>query len=600
MSDTQDIKDKIDVVDLISEYVQLKPAGINHKGLCPFHNEKTPSFMANRERQSWHCFGCSKGGDIFTFVQEIEGMDFVEALRHLADKAGVTLSRQPSQENSSQKNRLKEINQEAARFYHNFLTKMDQSADALAYLRGRGLTDETIQNWQIGFVPDQWDLLTKYLLKKGFSIDDLVAAGLTIQREGADKNSGRGFYDRFRGRIMFPIRDVHGSVVGFTGRVLVETEQSGGKYVNTPQTAVYDKSRIVFGLSKAKQEIRKKGYIVMVEGQMDVIASHQAGMTNVVATSGTAMTEHQVSLLKRYATNMAMAFDADEAGVKAARRGIRLAVADGMHVKVIQIPEGAGADPDECIQKDSAVWKSAVGAARDVMDWYFSQTFSKSDLSNPRGKQSAVDALLPEIKRIPFAVEQDHWLRELASRVGVDVGVLRDDLKRVPTEKTPEPIRQQKAEEQAPAAPGPVAMTRLDLLIERYITLLLRLAPNEYTFPAASLDPIFSTSRHLPLYKAIKAQYTSPTSTLDIEALRNHASSEETENIVDVLLMKGELDFAHLSGDKLTSEVEKGATLVIDEWKKHRRKALQLAITEAEKQGNKEKAMKLLEQFQAL
>ena len=217
MSDeVQLIKDKIDVADLIAEYVQLKPAGINKKGLCPFHHEKSPSFMVNSERQGWHCFGCGKGGDIFTFVQEMEGMEFKEALKHLANRAGVQLTSYRSDVDSSQKNRLKDINIEVARFFHNFLLKMPTAKSAMDYLISRGLKNETIEEWQVGFVPEQWELLTQYLLKKGFSIDDLVASGLTIKRDGADATSGRGFYDRFRGRIMFPIWNVHGEVVGFT------------------------------------------------------------------------------------------------------------------------------------------------------------------------------------------------------------------------------------------------------------------------------------------------------------------------------------------------------------------------------------------------
>ena len=261
MSDVDLIKDKVDVGDLVGEYVQLKPAWVNLKGLCPFHGEKTPSFMVNRERQNWHCFGCNKGGDIFSFIQEIEGMDFVEALKLLAARVGVELRLRASEKNSSEKARIKEINSVASNFFHNVLTKMEASASAREYLEKRGLKERTIIEWQIGFIPDQWDLLTKYLLKKGYSIDDLVTSGLTIKRDGADSQSGRGFYDRFRGRIMFPIWDVHDNVVGFTGRVLVETEKSGGKYVNTPQTLVYDKSRIIFGLNKAKQSITKKDYI---------------------------------------------------------------------------------------------------------------------------------------------------------------------------------------------------------------------------------------------------------------------------------------------------------------------------------------------------
>jgi len=242
--DIQQIKDKIDVAELIGEYVQLKPAGVNKKGLCPFHHEKSPSFMVNSERGSWHCFGCAKGGDIFSFVQEMEGLEFKEALKYLADKAGVVLTNYRSEVNSNQKNRLKEINKEAARFFHNFLIKMPASQAALDYLLKRGLKMETIEEWCVGFIPEQWDLLTQYLLKKGFGIEDLVATGLTIQKEGARSTSSgqannqsiRGHYDRFRGRIMFPIWNVHDEVVGFTGRILVEKENFGGKYVNTPQT----------------------------------------------------------------------------------------------------------------------------------------------------------------------------------------------------------------------------------------------------------------------------------------------------------------------------------------------------------------------------
>src|SRR3989339_243372 len=332
----QQIKDKIDIVDLISEYCQVKPAGANFKCRCPFHNEKTPSFMISRDRQSWHCFGCAKGGDIFSFIEEIEGLEFKEALRYLADKAGVVLTQYRSEVDSSLKNRIKEANLQAARFFHNFLLKMPTAEPARQYLRQRGVSDEMVELWQIGYVPEQWDLLTQYLLKKGIGIDDLVAAGLTIAKEGADKRTARGFYDRFRGRIMFPLGNAQGDIVGFTGRVLVEKEGNQGKYVNTPQTLVYDKSEVIFGLSKAKSEIKSKDLAVMVEGQMDVVACHQAGMKNVVASSGTALTEAQIRLLLRYTHNLAMAFDSDEAGQKAARRGIQVAVQAGMNVRVIK------------------------------------------------------------------------------------------------------------------------------------------------------------------------------------------------------------------------------------------------------------------------
>ncbi len=235
-TDTQAIKDRLDIAQIIGEYVVLKKAGANWKACCPFHHENTPSFMVQPEKQIWHCFGCGKGGDIFTFIQEIEGLDFIEALKLLARRAGIEVKLDRSEMDQSLRNRLLEINTAAAIFFHRFLLEIPAAGPARDYLDRRGLKKRTILDWQIGFVTDQWDLLTKYLVKKGFAIDDLVSAGLTIRRDGADAQTGRGYYDRFRGRVMFPISDTHGNIIGFTGRVLVETESSGGKYVNTPET----------------------------------------------------------------------------------------------------------------------------------------------------------------------------------------------------------------------------------------------------------------------------------------------------------------------------------------------------------------------------
>lgn len=598
MKDTELIKQKLDVVDLVGEYVQLKPAGINHKGLCPFHQEKSPSFMVNRERQNWHCFGCSKGGDIFSFIQDIEGMDFVEALKLLANKAGVQLTNTfEDKAKSSQKNRIKEINAKAAAFYHHVLTKTDASKAAQEYLKNRGLTEETIAEWQIGFIPDQWDLFTQSALKKGYSIDDLVASGLTIKRDGANAQSGKGFYDRFRGRIMFPIWDVHGNVVGFTGRVLVETEKSGGKYVNTPVTPVYDKSSVVFGLNKAKQEIRKKNLVVMVEGQMDVIACHQAGMKNVVATSGTAMTEQQITLLKRYSENMNMAFDADAAGIKAAKRGIDLALEQGMHVKVIEIPEGKGSDPDDCLQQNPDVWFAAVEQASPVMDWYFSRAFAGKDVFNPRQKQEVVDALLPEISRIPYAVEKDHWLQELAGRIGVDVAILRDDMKRVAS-------NQKSVTSNQPSAQREILKkkekSRAEKLFDRYLMALLGSKHGESL--EIVNDGLFKAAanfRYCPLYEQLKIQY-STTRSIEPEAIREFFQNQEGENPVDVLMMQGSMVLSGLSSDALKNEAKNTLIALHDVLKQAKLKALESALKQAETAKDNDKMRDLLEQFQEL
>ena len=597
MSDTQLIKDKLDIADFISEYIQLKPAGINHKGCCPFHQEKTPSFMVNRERQRWHCFGCSKGGDIFSFLQEIEGMEFVEALKFLADRAGVQLEFRSSEVNSSQKNRIKEINKEATRFFYNFLLKMPASRNALKYLEERGLTQETIENWQIGFVPDQWELLTKYLLKKGYSIDDLVASGLTIKREGASNQNQSSYYDRFRGRIMFPIWDVHDTVVGFTGRVLVETEKSGGKYVNTPQTVVYDKSRVVFGLNKAKSEIKSKDLIVMVEGQMDVIACHQVGMTNVVATSGTAMTEQQVKLLKRYSNNMSIAFDADVAGQAAAKRGIDLAMSEGMDVKVIIIPDGKGKDPDECIKNNKQVWFDSVANAKGIMDWYFSKALEAKDLSDPKQKQNIADILLKEIILIPYAVEQDHWLRELGTKLNVDVSVLRENMAQIKNSQKKKDIQQNQKNE--PMVNNKLYQnTRLDILLERFFMALLKF-PDNINKENLVLDSVMlSFTNYGPLYELLNKLYNNNAS-IDVNQLRDSVDNNNKE-IVDLLLMKGDLEFTNFTVEETKNEIKQLLDQINIEWLKKRRQDIQVNIIEAEKRNDQDALKVLLENFQKI
>ncbi|MBP7992454.1 MAG: DNA primase [Candidatus Magasanikbacteria bacterium] len=592
MSDTQLIKDKIDVVDLIGEYVQLKPSGINHKGLCPFHHEKSPSFMVNRERQSWHCFGCAKGGDIFSFIQEIENLEFVDALKLLAQKAGVVLtSRGENQAESSQKSRIKDINRAATAFFHHILTQLPAAEPAREYIKQRGLTQETIVNWQIGFIPDQWELLTKYLLKKGFSIDDLVASGLTIKRDNADRTSNRGFYDRFRGRIMFPIWDVHDSIVGFTGRVLVETETSGGKYVNSPQSPSYDKSRVLFGLNKAKRAIKENDLAVLVEGQMDVIACHQAGMTNVVATSGTALTDEQIKLLQRYTTNLAMAFDADLAGQNAAKRGIDLAREAGLQVRVIRIPEGAGKDPDECLKKNPDVWTQSVQNARDVMEWFIEKSLGAHDLTNPRGRQSAVNEVLVEIKRIPYALERDYWLKTVAGKLGEEIQVLRDNMKEVslPTvAKTAPIILEAKNTQTNPHDP---LMGRILALLVKFPGIISLMPWKDIGLEAAA-----QASSYAPLYLSLKEEYTA-SSSFSLENLRLRVQKEGVENMVDLLALKAEMDFANVSEKDARNEFRVLCETVGKNWKKQRVAELSQAMRQAEAAGDQVKANALLEEL---
>lgn len=613
MTDTQAIKDRLDIVQIIGEYIPIKKAGANWKANCPFHNEKSPSFMVNAEKQFWHCFGCSKGGDVFSFLQEMEGLDFPEALKILADRAGVKLDTFASEVNKSQKNRILEINNKAAYFFHHFLLEMPASQGARDYLTRRELKPETIEEWKVGFIPEQWDLLTQYLLKKGNSIDDLLASGLTIKKEGG------GAYDRFRGRIMFPLWDTHGNIVGFTGRVLVETEKSGGKYVNTPQTLVFDKSRILYGLNFAKTEIKSKDFTVLVEGQMDVIACHQAGMKNVVASSGTALTFEQIKLLKRYSNNIAIAFDADAAGQNAAKRGIDLALEQGMNIKIIQIPAGCGKDADECLKKNSAVWFKAVTEAKEVMEWYFASVLVGADKHNPKQKQKIADTLLAEIIRLPYAVERDHWLKKLADELNVDHTTLTAEMRRLSSAKLthpvnhPErgegPLRNQRDSsalpqndnanwgEQGPAAAsGYGGQSKTRLLAENIFALFVKfpkllqehnLELSREFFPPASLAG---------LYESLKNQYNG---SVDVKVMPSD-SERENQNSIDILVLKADKDYSDFDLEKAKIEVGILLARIKSEWQNSKRAELTNALKEAEKNKNTELLQQILKQIMDL
>ena len=419
----EEIKSKIDLADLVGEYVQLKKAGVNYKAPCPFHHEKTPSFLVSKEKQIWHCFGCGEGGDVFGFIMRIEGLDFPEALKLLAERAGVKLQEYRSEVSASQRNRILDVLKMAAKFYHKILLDSSKAEEARQYLNKRQVASERLEEFEIGYIPDEWDILTNFLLKKGFGINDLIAAGLTIKKEGG------GYYDRFRGRIMFPIADVHGNVVGFTGRLLNETKvEAGGKYVNTPQTIVFDKSRLLYALDRAKQDARKQNKLIIVEGQMDVISCHQFGQTNTVASSGTALTLDQVKLIKRFTNSIYIAFDMDAAGQHAADRGIDLALSEGMKIKIIVVPKDFAKDPDECLKKDPAVWFKAVEEAKSIMDYFFDKTFAGRDLKNPEKRGEAAKILLEQIGRLGDTVEQDFWIKKLGQILDLDHHILYDRL----------------------------------------------------------------------------------------------------------------------------------------------------------------------------
>ena len=554
MSDTQTIKDRIDIVQLMQEYIQLKKSGVNWKGCCPFHQEKTPSLMVHPERQFFHCFGCSESGDVFSFIQKIEGLEFPEALKLLADRAGVKLDTFRSEINKSQKNRIMEINQKAEYFFHRFLLDMPASTGARDYLKNRGLSAETITEWKIGFIPDQWELLTQYLLKKGCGIEDIALSGLAIKKDNANAVTGLGYYDRFRGRIMFPIWDVHNNVVGFTARILVERENSGGKYINTPQTLVYDKSRILFGLNKAKMEIKNNDRVILVEGQMDVIAVSSAGMKNVVASSGTALTIEQVKLLKRYTNNISMAFDADEAGVKAAKRGIDVALEQGMNIQIIQIPPAGGKDADDCIRKDKKLWFDAVKNATGVMEWYFDINLRIVDLQDPKSKQQAAENILREIARIPYAIERDHWLKELSNKLAVSVSTLREEMDRLIKLDKKRQFNQGEDKIKQPEKTIEKPKNRFEMDLETLWAIFLSNPQTMEEYFEKLRPEYFTQEPYITIYETALSVYNKDKENL-CKKLENELNNELSD-IVGILVLKGEKYFSNANEKELKRELE--------------------------------------------
>src|SRR3990167_5355050 len=432
------IKDRLDVVDVISGYLKLQKTGINFKARCPFHNEKTPSFVVSPERQVWHCFGCSKGGDIFSFIQDIEGVEFPEALRVLATKAGIELeSFDPAVKDD--KARLFQVCESATKFFEKqFQSNIGKLA--LGYLRDRGVADSTIQEFRLGFAPNDWNALGTFLKNCGYSENEIVGAGLAIKR-----SDGSGVYDRFRSRITFPISDLNGQVVGFTGRIFAvptpkgvgtPTESVGAKYINTPQTRIYDKSRVLYGLHMAKMDIKQADQCVLVEGNMDALMSHQAGIKNVVASSGTALTPNHLALLHRYTTNLGFCFDTDQAGAIATRRGIGLALSQNFNIKVVEINNKEGKDPADLIKKsdlnpDASVgtsWSDAVGQAKPVLEFYFDKAKTGFDPDSANSKKSVISVLAPFLKRLTSQVEKAHWLARLAFLLRVKEEAIEDDI----------------------------------------------------------------------------------------------------------------------------------------------------------------------------
>ncbi len=505
MSVVDEIKDRIDAVELISNYVQLKRTGRNYKGLCPFHAENTPSFVVFPDTGTWHCFGaCSEGGDIFTFVMKREGWDFRMALEELARRAGVELRPRTEQEETEdqERARLREILRGAAVYYHNLLLKAPQAQTARDYVARRGFKDRTVEAFQLGYALDEWHALETYLLGKGYSIQELVTAGLLVERE-----DGR-VYDRFRGRLMIPIRDVRGRVIGFGARTL--DPDGVPKYLNSPQTPVFDKGNTLYGLDNAVKGIRAAERVVVVEGYMDVIQAHQAGFTDVVAQLGTALTEENLQRLTRYTRRVILALDPDTAGQAATMRGldvarqalepewqpvfdarglIRLEARLSADIRVLTLP--AGQDPDELIRHDPARWAVLVDKAVPLVEHYMRMALKGRDLADPKVKAEVTGTLVPVIQSVTNPVERAHYAQQLARQLRVDERTLLDMVARSTRRRPPR-------RGSAGPASSPTLERRRGTDLETYCLWGLLQAPHvlgeaDAELAQMGLDPILAT-----------------------------------------------------------------------------------------------------------
>lgn len=425
MNEVEEIRERLDIVDVVKDYIKLKKTGANYSAPCPFHSEEKPSFFVSKTKQIWKCFGCGLGGSVFDFVMEIEGVDFRGALEILARKAGVEL-KQVSPEERDKKQRLYNICELATKFYQKQLESSSVGDRVKGYLEERGIDEDSISDWRLSYSPDKWGALTNFLLSRGYQKREIVKTGL-----GVLSKKGR-FYDRFRGRIMFPVFDIHDRVIGFGGRVFEEEDTA--KYLNTPNTPLYNKSRVLYGINRARVETRKKDFCIVAEGYTDVILSNQVGISNIVSSSGTALTPQQLGVLKRYTSNLYFAFDMDQAGEGATKRAIREAQKRGFNVKIILMPEGH--DPADLIdQKGKEGWQEALDNSRGVVEFYLETSLDRFDEKTPEGKASIAEDVLPVIKPISNEIVRFHWIQELSEVLGVTEKSIQKELGKIEVER---------------------------------------------------------------------------------------------------------------------------------------------------------------------
>lgn len=558
-SDTaQLIKEKLDIVDFLKNYLELKPAGKNFKACCPFHQEKTPSFMISPERQTWHCFGtCGEGGDIIKFLMKYENIEFYDALKILAEKAGVELRSAGGQDFNSNNNLYRAM-EEAKDFFKSNLAQADKVRE---YLKDRGLNQETIDEFEIGAAMDGSDLLTKHLIKKGFNIQDIEKAGLCLKTE-------RGTYwDRFRARIMFPIHNHVGKVVAFTGRIMPGSENANvGKYVNSPETPIFQKSKILYGFDKTKNDIRQRHEAVMVEGQMDLLMIWQDGVKNVVATSGTALTDEHLTVLRRLADDLVLSFDSDEAGQAAAERAIDMANAHDFTVKLLVIDDAKLKDPADVVRASPGHILELVSKAKPAMEYYFHK-YMKNISEDLKIKKQIIRVVLGKIRGLASPIDRNHWLKELAHLAKISEEVLSEEMDALPKNSEIQKLPEK-------AAPEKIVQenSRQDVILQRLFGIILHLK--------SDLKILNDHIKYFPeRYASAYREFTKP--------------EEERSSDIAELMGKISMRFSYNNQDMEMDSLEKEIGLLLRQLKleylKEKRQQLSDVIKELDRGGDEKK-----------
>jgi len=602
MDPKDEIKQKLDILDLVSEYVVLKPSGsTGFKGLCPFHSEKSPSFHVSQDRQNWHCFGCNEGGDCFSFVMKMEGMTFPEALMHLGKKVGVEVRRLPTAETNT-RSRMLQTNDLAQKFYRKVLVESASASAARSYVETRQIPFELAERFGIGYATDDWDTLSQFLLKHSFSEGELVQAGLSMRRK-----QGSGVIDRFRHRLMIPLRDHHGNTVGFTGRILPDqTPPSpplaggetfvGPKYMNSPETPVYSKSHLLFGLDLAKRPARDAGFIVIVEGNLDVVASHKVGVEHIVASSGTAFTQEQLELLKRYTSTVVFAFDSDAAGLRAAKKGMSLARALEFDIRAAILPEGVK-DPDELVQTNPELWKSLVEHSVPIMQFLIAHITRGRDLKQIDDKRAVARELLPALGEMSSVVEREHWLQVVADLLQISADQLRPSIpSRTKSVSPSRPL--------SPASPMSPSVTKSEKARRLLLGYIVK-TPDAFDTFRKRLEKVFQGEElWITLYKLAADTYDSGSQPAQKtyfsriqDLISGHPQQASLFALLETSMFMADETFQDLPPQKVLEHIDQLLCMLDEEFTSHKRVVLARELRQAEATGDSATISALMSQL---